>query len=358
MGFADDLSAWPMSLEIDCQDPETPDGPGLLTIFDARPFGRGNLKVAESGPPPSRKAGSSANVGDSAEELRTLERCLEQAEWRLESGPYFEPFNWRLLEPGLWRAETEAFYGPRLGPRGLVLVRADPRHFRLAPYHESEEDRWRDSPGDIKAWAKRLPEAPLLINAGQYYPDRRYMGTLRRMGKDLGGPAHQIFKGFWAQDPSPGAAAAVLIDLETALPGDAGPEAYGTIIQSYMVLDRLGRVRVKRTERLASRVILGVDREGRAVLVMVRGAITMSDLALLGQKLGLVSALGLDGGLETQLAFNGPNGLEIQFGRYAANFLGNFQAGDLSRTLPAVIVFERLQAPGPEGGLEPPGGGD
>jgi hypothetical protein len=110
-----------------------------------------------------------------------------------------------------------------------------------------------------------------------------------------------------------------------------------------MVLDRLGRIRVKTSELLASRAVLGIDRDGLPVALIVKGAITLSDLALLSKKLGLVSALGLDGGLETQLAFNTETGPETHFGSYSNNYFGTFLVEDLSPSLPSVIVFERLR---------------
>jgi hypothetical protein len=331
MAFADGLSAWPQALEAECRL----DGDGGVGILrDSRPFGGKNLSV-EADDPAAFKGG------------RVLERCLEIAIDGLSQAPYLEPFEWELLEPGLWRAQALANYGPRLGPRDVLLVRASPDFFRLSPYHESEEGSWRERPGDIRAWADRLPGAPVLVNSGQYFPDRSYMGLLRRRGKDIGGRAHGTYKGFWAQDPAdPSRPSAALVDLETLPGGDPGHEGYATAIQSFMVLDPLGRTRVKKTERLASRAALGIDRQGRPVYMLVKGAIALSDLAVLAQKLGLESALGLDGGLEAQMAFNLPHGLEVQAGRYSNSFLGVFFAEDLGQTLPSVIAFERLAPKG------------
>jgi hypothetical protein len=284
----------------------------------------------------------------------------------------------------LWRAEARAIYGPRLGTKEIILVRASPKYFRLAPYHESERESWKEFPGTIKAWAKRLPEAPFIINGGQYYPNRDYMGSLKRQGKDLGGPAHTGFKGFLVQDPLTNEAQepqAKLMDLELS-PMEASsressressqrtsqgssqvsseassevsvPDGYGTVIQSYMVLDRLGRIRVKATDKLASRAVLGFDKEGWAVCVVVKGAITLKDLALLSKKLGLVSALGLDGGLETQLAFNLKNETRFWQSGYTNNFLGNLLVENLSPSLPSVISFERLARPEGQPETEP-----
>jgi hypothetical protein len=366
MGFQDDLSVWPMALEAECLVRGQDGGSRLSVIKDARPFGQDNLSIEQSGgeedkkflkenkrqdsdDKSSKKQNNYLNSQDNTERRLILENCLSEVSGSLSEGPYFEPFGWRLIETGLWRAETEARYGPRLGPREIVLIRVSPDHFRLSPYHESEKEGWREEPGNIGVWSKRLPEAPFIINGGQYYPDRRYMGTLRRQGKDIGGGGpHKTFRGFWVQDPVADGVErpdSSLIDLETIRVGEPGQDDYGTVIQSYMVLDRLGRVRVRKTERLASRTVLGYDHEGRAVFIMVKGAIAMSDLAILAQKLGLASALGLDGGLETQLVFNTANGAEIQVGRYANNFLGNFLVEDLSPSLPSVIAFERLVVP-------------
>ncbi|MDR2386641.1 MAG: phosphodiester glycosidase family protein [Deltaproteobacteria bacterium] len=372
MGFSDHLSSWPMALEIECPAKDPSGQLSLNLIRDARPFGRENLSLEKysandpaakpnhqapkaklNNPPaqakkpwPQTATSQPANSQDYSKNQLILEKCLAQAKLNLSQGPYFEPFVWERLEEGLFRASTLARFGPRLGPKEIILVKASPEHFRLAPYHESERQSWQDFPGTVKAWAKRLPNAPFIINGGQYYPNRSYMGSLRRQGQDLGGPEHSTFKGFWLLDPkSPEAnqPKVSLLDRELTPNERLSPQAYDTVIQSYMVLDSLGRVRVKTTERLASRAVLGHDQAGNFVIVVVKGAITMSDLALLSSKLGLVSALGLDGGLETQLAFNGPNGPEFQFGRYSNSFLGNFQIDDLTPSLPSIIALERLE---------------
>ncbi|MDR1676940.1 MAG: phosphodiester glycosidase family protein [Deltaproteobacteria bacterium] len=381
LGYKNSFSVWPISLMVKCR-PETTEVD--IYITDSLPFGQENLKIEKI-----VENNKTISGYDNLKSLNMLEDCLAQAIKTFSLGPYFEPFSWQLLEPGLWRAKTQARYGPRLGSKEIILVKASPKYFRLAPYHELEKTAWKQAPGTIRAWAKRFPEAPILINGGQYYPDRGYMGSLRRKGQDIGGKVHPSFKGFWVQDPfeeafqepvgqvsepeplkgssegrsregrsregrsregrssegqsREGRLEADLIDRELISPEDPGEADYQTVIQSYMVLDRLGRIRVKTSELLASRAVLGIDREGLPVALIVKGAITLSDLALLSKKLGLVSALGLDGGLETQLAFNTENGPEIDIGSYSNNFFGTFLVEDLSPSLPSVIVFERLR---------------
>jgi hypothetical protein len=327
-----------VALKAECR-PD--DGGERLAISDAEPFGGASLRGAE----PGQLMGC----------LAFLDGLLSQGQW-LES-PKFE-----IVEPGLELAVARARYGPRLGSRDLIIVKADLKVFRLAPYHEGESESWQGFPSSIKGWAKRLPQAALIFNAGQYYPDRRHMGTLLRDGSELPGKAHGSWKGFvvqglrasseGVQDLSGGWA---LIDEDTRLPGALGPEAYATVIQSHMVIDRLGRVRVRDTDRLASRSALAIDQQGDLWLVAVPGAISLYDLGLLLKKLELVSAVGLDGGLESQVALKAGGEARYWLGRATNNFLGNFLVDDLTPPLPAVIALERLspdaaeKAPGSSG---------
>jgi hypothetical protein len=180
------------------------------------------------------------------------------------------------------------------------------------------------------------------------------MGLLKRKGQIISKEVHLSWKGFVVQDPVDKGYQVGILDLDTALENAPKPDSYGTVIQSYMVLDRLGRIRVKSTDRVASRMALGVDSAGNYIVVMALGAITLSDLATLMEHLGIATALGLDGGLEAQIAINRPEGLEILEGHYSNNFLGNFKVDDFQPSLPSVIALERLDndISGPSGSPE------
>lgn len=346
MGFPEELSSWPSALEVGCLDARG----AWLTVRDAAPFGGPNITVSITGGADGRGDRGVRDDRDVGEDdgagARLLSGCLARAREALWSGPLAGPVVWREVEPGLRLAAVAARFGPRLGSREIILLSASPKFFRLAPYHEAENERWAGEPGGLALWLKRLPEAAALINGGQYYPDRKYMGTLRRRGVELGGRAHPGWKGFLVQDPLPArekaAGGTFLLDLDLAGEDGPRPEDYATVAQSHMVLDRLGRVRVRTSDRLASRSALGVGRDGDMVLVFAPGAATLADLAVLLESLGLVSVMGLDGGAEARLVVNGPGGPEFFAGRRASNFLGNFLLSGPGPSLPSVLALERI----------------
>ncbi|MDR2456775.1 MAG: phosphodiester glycosidase family protein [Deltaproteobacteria bacterium] len=328
MIYSDALASWPVAIKASCL-PNGKSGP-IESVSDKRPFGGANI----AGVPPE-----------------SLAPCLASLVSALEEGVWIERPSFEEIEPGLFLAVSEANYGPRLGSREVVMIKASMSQFRLAPYHEGERDQWAASPVTVKGWMERLPSAVLIFNAGQYYPDRRHMGTLVRDGSELPGKTHESWKGFVVQGRRPsseeqGAKSLKdwdLLDEDTRLPGALGPDAYATVIQTHMVIDRLGRVRVRDTDRLASRSALAVDSAGDLWLVAVPGAISLYDLGLLLKKLDLVSAVGLDGGLESQVALKAGGDAKFWLGRASNNFLGNFLVDDLTPPLPAVIALERIE---------------
>jgi hypothetical protein len=286
---------------------------------------------------------------DSQLDKSELERlCLSAAISSLVAGPKLEKPFFEQIEAGLKMAKVRALFGPRLGSNQIILVKASPNYFRLSPYHESEAPSWNENPVNIEGWARRLSKARVVFNGGQFYPNRSYMGLLRRSGRDISAKVHSGWKGFLVQEPSPEGQKATIIDLEASPEAKLTINQYPTVIQSFMMFDSLGRLRVRKSRLLASRAMLGIDRDGDFLLVLAPGAMTLVDLADLGAYLGLRQALGLDGGLETQLALKGPSGLRAEVGRYANNFLGNFRIDNFSPSLPSVLALEPLG----EGGLD------
>jgi hypothetical protein len=181
----------------------------------------------------------------------------------------------------------------------------EPTRCRIEPYHESEFSS--RGPLSLDDW-QRLLAAPAIFNAGLYDEHRRHLGVLRRQDRDLGGLPHERWQGMLASGsrvpyphlpPAPGA---TLLDLSR--PDDRRREAdYPNAVQSMMLFDREGRVRVRRTDRLAPRTLVAIDTEGRLVVLVTEGVYTLFESASLLREanLGLVAAMALDGGNESGL---------------------------------------------------------
>jgi hypothetical protein len=303
-----DLSGWPQSLTLTKASGER--------ISEARPFGAKNLKGTTQ---------------------TTWRESLASVLTLLEKKPKLNQPSWEILAPGLEMAKVKANFGVRLGRPEITLFRVDPQIWSLRPYHESEASFKDSQPTNIQGWSQRWPKAPLIINGGQYYPDRRSMGYLKRSGRLLEGRFHKSWRGYLAQDgPKPG--------LYDALEPRDPQFKSQTICQSFMIMGPDLKPRVRASQLLASRAFLGQDQEGFLWIGLTTGATTLRDLATLARSLGLAMALGLDGGLETQWSVAGQN----YFGEYSHNALGNFWAGpwpaqSFSPTLPVVLALEKRE---------------
>jgi len=332
--FAEPLMPWPTRLLLTAR-PDQPGHPDHLVLEMGPPFNETGKVVGAGGSIPA----TAEQLKQAAERLTALADDLS-ARW-----PLLEKFDWRTLEPGLETATAYLRYGPRLGPRRLHLARLDPDKFTLKPWHETDFqiDGLKDG-RNIDGWSRLLPQAALLINGGQYEPDRSYIGLLRRDGHWLASKRHSSWQGFVVSEPGPeappNAPRAAVLDLELNEPPLA-PEHYLNVMQSLMLLDSRGRVRVKNSYYLASRAAIGQDDQGRLWAIMAPGAISLRDLALAlkDPALGLVRVLCLDGGFEAQIWWPDPAGPPHSVtAEYLVFPTETVYAPQMFRSLPSVIA--------------------
>ncbi len=343
--FGEPLDPWPERLSLSFMA-EASDPPAYFTLTDRRPFGGANIQITDPG---AKNSGARKEIQDPAGLLVEILQGLNQ---RLLGGrPRLGPVSWRESAPGLDMARLPLLYGARLGPADLFLVRFDPAQYTLRPYHESEYPG--APPVDLSGWAERLESAVALINAGQYYPDRTYMGLLKRDGKSLSDKSHPQWKGFLAAEPGPevpaGAPAAAVIDRQ--IPDAPDPDQYQNVMQSYMLLGQRGTIRVRDSYNLAGRAAVGQDREGRIVLIMTPAAVSLYDLALALKEpaLGLAQVMGLDGGFEAQLLLRQKGTPFLTGGQFSISENRALYIPGYHATLPAVLAITPRQGtcPGP-----------
>jgi hypothetical protein len=170
------------------------------------------------------------------------------------------------------------------------------------------------------------------------------MGRLRRDGLEISSTDHARWKGYLVSVPragSPPGPDAAIIDLENPKTS-LTPENYLNVLQSFMLLDRTGRIRVRDTVNLAARAAVAEDQEGRLWLVMTPAAISLHDLALAlkDPSLKLVQALGLDGGFECQFLWRRDGETWQATGQYSLSPGRAVHMPGYHPTLPAVLAVE------------------
>jgi len=245
------------------------------------------------------------------------------------------PPQWREIAPGLEFARVLALRYCRSGSPGLGAVRLDPARCRVEPYHEKEYPR--SAAATVDAWQRRL-NAPVILNAGLYGEDRRHLGVLRRDGRDVGGSRHPSWKGMLAAGADlAGIPPAAVLDL--TMPEEASrSERYPHAVQSMMLLDRQGGIRVRRTKRVAPRTVVAEDSAGKLYLLVTEGQFTLWETGALLREAGwhLTAALALDGGNEANLVVESP---AVRYRTYLGKNDGG--EGDFLRasvTLPCVLA--------------------
>ena len=160
-------------------------------------------------------------------------------------------------------------------------------------------------------WRQRVGGEAVVFNAGFYHHGGGHVGWLKSHGQWAERTRRDDWYGLLVAGPTdPALPAFQLLDLD----GPAGKcaaddlerllDRYDHAMQTMMLFDGAGALRVRRGQRQAARSALALDRDGNLLFALSRGALTLEDLAnaLAAPHLRLVRAVNLDGGLEAQLA--------------------------------------------------------
>ncbi|HEY6866099.1 MAG TPA: phosphodiester glycosidase family protein [Candidatus Eisenbacteria bacterium] len=242
---------------------------------------------------------------------------------------------WRTLRPG---AEFAIFRGDRwckAGPAEIAALRLDPARVRLRVRHYTLMPAAR--PLNIVEWIDGT-RALAVFNAGQYYEDLSYMGLLVCDGRVVSRALHPGFKAALVAAPDSGGPAARVLDL-TEVPLDPAHPGWREVAQSFMLFDHTGAVRIRRSDRIANRTVVGEDRHGRLVVVTSEGAYTLSDFAalLMSLPLDLSHAMCMDGGYEAELCVRAGAFRYASFGHWSGDGEGADSPG-ATTPLPAVVT--------------------
>jgi hypothetical protein len=239
--------------------------------------------------------------------------------------------HWRTLRPGVEFTTIAGEPYCRLGSSTVAVLRLDPARVRL---HARYYDRMHPPRLlSILEW-QHLTGALAVFNAGQFYPDFRYMGVLVCGGDTVSARPHGEFRAALAA----AAGRAAVLDLERA--PLAGQRGWSDLAQSFMLFDRAGGARVRRSGRIANRTVVGQDESGRIVVCVSEGAYTLADFAtlLMNSQLKLTHAMSMDGGLESNLVVLAPGLRYASFGDWPRDRDPSAPAAAVP--LPTVITVE------------------
>ncbi|HEY3174915.1 MAG TPA: phosphodiester glycosidase family protein [Candidatus Polarisedimenticolia bacterium] len=253
------------------------------------------------------------------------------------------PAPWRTLAPGLEFRMIDGGAGCRKGSRDIAIVRVEPGLWRLDLHHASEDPNVRGG-RDADEWRARTGAA-VVFNASQYYPDHRPMGLFVKDGRNLGTRRITAWKGILAAEPAGAAGGArpklAILDLDHD-PFDPATTPYQVVLQSFMILDRDGLKRVRRSEWHANRTVVAVDRRERVLILVTAGAWTLWELAdrLAGDPaLDVRQAMSLDGGFESQMSLRAGGFDYLAFGQWHVDGRGDHSVPGLRVKLPAVVAL-------------------
>lgn len=255
-----------------------------------------------------------------------------------------EPAGWRTLEPGL---ELGVFRAPRtaaIGDSLVQVVRVDPERFDLRLLNASAPGQGRSR--TARDWAQREGLAAA-INASMYQADhRRSVGLMQTPGhvNNANVTADRTVLAF---DPlNAGSPRVTMIDRDCD-DLDSLRARYGTLVQSIRMISCKGANVWSQQPRRWSTAAIGIDREGRVLLIHARSPYSVHDLIdnLQQLPLRLAVAMYVEGGPEAQLY--------VRAGGEEHEFVGSFETGfnendgnDHAWPVPNVVGVVRRSADG------------
>ena len=248
---------------------------------------------------------------------------------------------WKELLPGLFFDRIHDPKHCRRGSRYTAALLIDPSRYRFEAFHFAQSRE--KSLLDAGQWRDHLG-ALAVFNAGQYYENLKHMGLLVKDGTNYGTPFIRKWKGLFVQARHPeGPSAAQVVDLQF-LKADLSGRSYSFAVQSYMLLDHQGAVRIRESERIANRTAVVSLKDGRIVVLCTEGGYTLYSftgfIADLG--LNLHNAMGLDGGHQAQLVVRTSGFLYETYGSWSSGAPVKNVSIPIQIRIPAVVaVFPR-----------------
>ena len=241
----------------------------------------------------------------------------------------------RVLAAGMTHERVEIEGAPAIASEDdcLDVVRVDLSGYRLTVGTARATPRARTLPAWLDATG-----AVAGINAGMFHDDERSVGMLVTAEVENNPDDNERFGGYLAWDPVDPASAPVAVFGRDCAGFDlpAIRTRYRAIDQSYRLLGCDGEALSWKDPKVYSAAAVGVDRDGRLVLLHGRAPHRMGDVARTAARLDLAGAIFVEGGPEASLVARGRDGAVERIGSFETGFVesdGNQRFWDLPNVL-------------------------
>lgn len=252
---------------------------------------------------------------------------------------------WELLEPGLELGTAVSPIASDAGDSRIRILRVDPTRFELQLLNASASpDGTRYT---AREWSKRYGLVAA-INASLYQTDHRTSVSLMKSRIHTNNPRLSRHNAVLLFDRLDATVPPMQIVDRTCRDLADVQGHYGSMVQSIrMVSCSRANVWSQQPDKKWSTAAVGVDQQGRLLLIHVRSPLSTHDLidGLLALPLGLREAMYLEGGPEAQLYVDA-DGRELEWvGSHGSSFAGIENTYALP--IPNVVGVRRLGTSAP-----------
>ena len=231
----------------------------------------------------------------------------------------------------------------------LAIIKADPRHNRIRVFSSFEEGK--PLARTIEEWQKQTG-ALAMVNSAQYMADPFYMPCAPIIcdGKLKGPKSNPSVRGMLVAEPlKANLPLADLLDFDF---DQYTPETYAQGVQHWpILLDRQGKIKVKKTGWQARRTIVAKDSKGHILFITTEGSFfSLYNLGLFLKESNekkdggfhIQTAMNLDGGSEANMIVKTKRLSYVRYGPDKEDQNNAFNLFSLKRKIPGVIgVFAR-----------------
>jgi len=171
------------------------------------------------------------------------------------------------------------------------------------------------------------------------------MGWFIKDGKNLGTSVVKGWKGLLAAHPTRcGLPTATVIDLDEH-PYSLQSLPFTVAVQSLMLFDARGKLRTRKSNRVANRTVVAEDQRGRILVICTEGGYTLWEMSMLLQEgpLEIRRAMVLDGGFETQMVVCSGSFSYKLYGKWSSGDSGGWSLPGIRRPLPSVISVDPVR---------------